>query len=250
MAWQVNRGLKNSISLLHNIAVVLWAVFSTFVFSSAVIAVRPISGRWSRGVARVWCRQLLAVARVKLHVEGLSKIEKNRNYVFVANHQGYFDIPVLYAGLGSAISFIAKKELFSIPFMGWGMAAIGCIKLDRKNARKAKNSIIRAARLLKKSNFSLVLFPEGGTSPTGAVGEFKRGSFALALEAGVPVVPVAISGTRTIYRKATYRINPGTVFLRIGSPIATGATATVGKGDLSELTRESIIRELREIPVK
>ena len=96
----------------------------------------------------------------------MKNVHKNERYVFIANHQSDFDIPVLYEGLFPNLSFIAKKELFMLPFFGWGMAAVGHIWIDRKNARKARKSITRAVNRLKRNHVSLVLFPEGTRSVT------------------------------------------------------------------------------------
>jgi len=181
---------------------------------------------------------------VTLTVKGLAGIDRKAGYVFVANHQSHFDIPVLFAGIGMALSFIAKKELLSIPIFGWGVASIGCIGLDRKNPRKARASITCAVNLLKKDTLSLVLFPEGTRSTSGEVGEFKRGSFTLALEAGVPVVPVAIRGTMDIHRKASHEIRPGAVTITIGAPIPAEEIQKLGKEELSATIRRTIIAEV------
>jgi 1-acyl-sn-glycerol-3-phosphate acyltransferase len=178
---------------------------------------------------------------IRVTTTGGEKLDRKARYVFIANHQSYFDIPVLYAGLPFSLSFIAKKELFFIPFFGWGIAAIGHIWIDRDNARAARKSITRAISKLNRQCISLVLFPEGTRSITGEVGEFKRGSFTLALEAGVPVVPVSILGTRDVLPKKSRRFSPGTTTLVIGDPIVPAELSKLDKTKLSELVRERIV---------
>jgi 1-acyl-sn-glycerol-3-phosphate acyltransferase len=231
---------------LRTVVVSLWVIVSTLVFGIGSIVMCPFSIRAARGCARLWSMQLLFMCNVKVKVEGREKLENDQRYVFVANHQSYFDIPVMYAGLFAGLSFIAKKELFVIPFFGWGMAAVGHIWIDRKNARRARKSITRAVSMLKRNKVSLVLFPEGTRSSSGKVGEFKRASFVLALEAGVPVVPVAICGTRDVQPKSSLKIVPGVVKLVIGDPVPIIPGDGLDKGHLSGLVRETIVRALEK----
>jgi 1-acyl-sn-glycerol-3-phosphate acyltransferase len=246
VAWKIIGGLRSAIMFLYNGALIVWTIASAVTYGFMTMILSPLSGPLARKVARLWCVHLLFLTRVKIVIRGASNIDHKMNYVFVANHQGYFDIPVLYTGIGSAISFIAKKELFSLPFFGWGMAAIGCISIDRKNPRNARASIMRAISVLKKNNLSLVLFPEGTRSQSDKVGEFKRASFTLAREAGVPVVPVAICGTGAIHNKSSNKIRPGTVTLIIGTPITTDKIQKLNKEELSGAVREIIAKAMEK----
>ena len=245
MAQQIRR-INTAGIFLRNVFVSMWVIASTFAFGLGSIVMCPFSIGAARGCARLWSLQLLFICGVKVKVEGLEKINKDGRYVFVANHQSYFDIPVMYAGLFAGLSFIAKKELFLIPFFGWGMAAVGHIWIDRKNARKARKSMTRAVSMLKRNKISLVLFPEGTRSSNGKVGEFKRGSFVLALEAGVPVVPVAICGTREVQSKSTLKIVPGVVKLIIGDPLPIVSGAGLDKVHLSGMVRETIVKAMEK----
>lgn len=245
MAQQIRR-INTAGIFLCNIFISLWVIASTFVFGLGSIVMCPFSISAARGCARLWSLQLLFMCSVKVTVEGREKLKKDQRYVFVANHQSYFDIPVMYAGLFAGLSFIAKKELFLIPFFGWGMAAVGHIWIDRKNARRARKSITRAVSMLKRNKISLVLFPEGTRSVSGKVGEFKRASFVLALEAGVPVVPVAICGTRDVQPKASLKIVPGVVKLIIGDPVPIIPGNGLDKGNLSGMVRELIVKAVEK----
>ncbi len=236
-----DRGVAVAINFLHNLALALWAVISSVAYGSATLLAALFNNRLARFVARLWCIHLLFLCGIRVKTVGGDKLDGRGRYVFIVNHQSYFDIPVLHAGLPYSLSFIAKKELFFIPFFGWGMAAAGHIWIDRQNARAARASITRAIAMLKRKNISLVLFPEGTRSVTGEVGEFKRGSFALAFEAGVPVVPVTICGTRDILPKRSGRFRPGTATLVIGDPIAPAELAGLDKTRLSEIMKERIV---------
>jgi 1-acyl-sn-glycerol-3-phosphate acyltransferase len=232
-------------AVLHNAVVFVWAILSTVSYGTVTILVSIISTRVARHIAHLWCIHLLLLCGVRVRTIGTEKLSQEERYVFIANHQSFFDIPTLYACLRFSLSFIAKKELFFIPFFGWGIAAIGHIWIDRENARRARKSITRAVEKLKRQRISLVLFPEGTRSVTGEVGEFRRGSFTLALEAGVPVVPVSIVGTRDILPKKSLMFAPGTVMVVIGDPISAGDCAKLDKGELSEMLRSRIVNGIK-----
>ncbi len=229
------------LNLAHNIAIFAWAGVSTVVYGTIILLVCLFSNPLARAIAHLWCIHLLTVCGVRVNTRGLEKIHGVDRCVFIVNHQSYFDIPVLYAGLPYALSFIAKKELFFIPFFGWGIAAIGHIWIDRENARAARSSISRAIAMLKRKNISLVLFPEGTRSMTGEVGSFRRGSFTVALEAMVPVIPVSIRGTRDILPKKSGLVRPGKATLVIGDPVLPAQLSGLDKPALSAIVKERIV---------
>jgi 1-acyl-sn-glycerol-3-phosphate acyltransferase len=248
VAWEIKRGLIGCAEAVFSGLLIIYAVITALLTGAATTVIGLFSPGFSRRLARLWSVLLLFFTKVKLSVRGLENIEAEKNYVFIANHQGYYDIPVLYAGLGSSISFIAKKELFSIPFFGWGIASIGCIRMDRKNPRKARESISIAVSMLRKNHMSLVLFPEGTRSVSGAVGEFKRGSFTLALEAGIPVVPIAICGTNRIHKKSSFIVRSASVDLIVGRPIAAEELKKMDKEQLSETMHKVIVGLVEKTP--
>jgi 1-acyl-sn-glycerol-3-phosphate acyltransferase len=231
-----NRGL---ISNFKSIFWLVWVLFSTVTYGIVCIILSAFSRKMARSLGRIWNLHLLGFGGVKIEVRGIEKLDMNARYVFVANHQSALDIPVLIAGLKHQLSFIAKKELFMIPFFGWGIAAMGHIWIDRGNARKAHNSIDRAVRRLRNENISLMLFPEGTRSIDGKLGEFKQASFTLALRAGVQVVPVAIKNAASLLPKSTLFIRPGTVYLEICDPINIEGVE-ITKGELSKQVRETL----------
>jgi 1-acyl-sn-glycerol-3-phosphate acyltransferase len=185
------------------------------------------------------------VAGVKIIVNGKEKLEKNKRYVFICNHQSGLDIPILYNGLSEKICFIAKKELFMIPIFGWGLYFTGHIWIDRSNARKAHRSIEQAVQRLKKDNVSLVLFPEGTRSEDGKVAPFKQGSFALAQKAGVSVVPIGIRGAIGLLPKHSAFVNPGTVYLDICDPVEI--SPDMSKADMAETFHRIISESVEKV---
>ncbi|HEX2955840.1 MAG TPA: lysophospholipid acyltransferase family protein [Chitinispirillaceae bacterium] len=227
-------------STARGLIAIVWTVFSTIVYGIFCISVSLISRKLGRIIVRMWNLHILAVAGVKIVVTGKEKLDKNKRYVFVSNHQSGLDIPILYNGLSEKICFIAKKELFMIPMFGWGLFLTGHIWIDRSNARKAHSSIERAVQRLKKDNVSLILFPEGTRSKDGKVAQFKQGSFALAQKAGVSVVPIAIKGAMGLLPKHSLFVNPGIVHLEIGDPVEV--LPEMSKADMAEKFHQ-IIRD-------
>jgi 1-acyl-sn-glycerol-3-phosphate acyltransferase len=236
-----NSGIERRGSMVHSMAVVLWAAISCILFSIPVFIVSVFSRPAAQSIGRLWLRLIVAVCGLRLQVAGAQQLDPARRYIFIANHQSHLDIPALFSVLPYRLTFIAKRELFLIPFFGWGIGALGHIAIDRSNARKARESFSRAVLRLQREDISLVLFPEGTRSSDGAVGPFKRGSFALALESGLPIVPVAIDGTRAVLPKKGKRITPGSAGIRIGMPIDAAAEGISDKSELAARVRNAII---------
>jgi len=224
-----NRGI---IGMIKTVLIVIWIIFSVIMYGFICLIIGPISKKISRYFEILWASQLLGAAGIKVKVNGLEKLDHEKRYVFIANHQSHIDIPVLFTGLRSHLSFIAKKELFRIPVFGWSMFILGHIWIDRGNARKALKSIQNAVNRLKKDNISLVLFPEGTRSKDGTLGRFKQGSFALVQRAGVEVVPVAIRNTSTLLSKHSLLINSGTAQVTICDPVTISSEQN--KAEISE----------------
>jgi 1-acyl-sn-glycerol-3-phosphate acyltransferase len=181
------------------------------------------TGRFAHGCARLWSRLILVTTGVRVRVEGLEALEPGKTYIFVSNHQSIYDIPVIFWWLPYQLRIIAKESLGSFPFLGWHLRRTGHLLVDRRNPDRS--GILRRWRELVVNGLSLIIFPEGTRSPDGKVGRFKAGSFMLAIEAGLPIVPVSIVGTRHVMRKGRLTVEPGDVMLAIHPPIGARARA-------------------------
>jgi 1-acyl-sn-glycerol-3-phosphate acyltransferase len=174
--------------------------------------------------ARFWATTALFAGDVSLEVDGVEGIPLSP-VIFMSNHQGAFDIPALLRAIPCRFSWLAKKELFSIPLFGHAMVAAGYLAVDRVHGRRALESIRMAANAIRGGT-SVAIFPEGTRSATGQILPFKRGGFILASMAGVPIVPVIISGSRVITPPRTLSICPGTIRVRFLPPLeSAGKTA-------------------------
>ncbi len=178
------------------------------------------TGYFAHACARAWARLILATTGVEVEVNGLERLEPGRTYVFFANHQSIYDIPVLFASMPFQVRIIAKASLGSFPFLGWHLRRTGHMLVDRRRPDRVK--IFGWASRLTSHGLSLIVFPEGTRSVDGTVAAFKGGSFYVALEAGLPVVPIAIAGSRHVMRKGRLMTCPGRVRLTVLDPIGTG----------------------------
>ncbi len=188
-----------------------------------------------------WTRGILASAGVKLDVFGLDNFDPNGTYVFAGNHQSHFDVPIVFSLLPMTVRFFTKKELFRIPLFGSAISAVGMIKIDRTNHEQSVKTMNHAVDTIRKFDVSVVIFPEGTRSPDGKVRTFKKGGFIVAIKGGVPVVPVAISGSHRILKKHTLRVQPGRVKVVFGKPVDTSEMTYRERDHLIQQTRDQII---------
>lgn len=163
-----------------------------------------------------WSPLLLFIANVKVD-KSLLNASDLPPCIFYSNHRSHYDIPTLMFTIPRPLYFLAKKELKSVPFLGWGMMAVGMIFIDRKDRASAIQSMERAGRQIKRGK-SIVTFPEGTRSGNKKLLPFKKGAFHLAKSQKIPLVPIAISGTENILPKHG-KLKSGRVRLTMGTPI-------------------------------
>ena len=178
---------------------------------------------------------------IRVEVDGLDRIPRDRPAVYMSNHQSVFDISAIIATLPVDWRFVAKRELVWIPFFGWALALGDQIIVDRKDREASVRSLARAAERVR-AGANVIIFPEGTRSPDGSLREFKSGGFHLALQAGVPIVPIAVSGSWRISPKRSLRIHSGRVLVRYGEPIETRGLGPDDRALLKRRVREAILR--------
>jgi len=194
--------------------------------------------------AKFGCRVYVWAARARVHISGLEHLDPDQAYVFIANHQSNLDPPMLFSYLGHNVGAIAKIELFRIPIMKQGFPLAHVVPIDRSNRERAIQSTRRGADELRRGH-SIMAFPEGTRSGDGQVMEFKKGVFYMAIEAGVPIVPVVINDTRLVMRKGEKRVIPGDVYLEILPPVSAGGYTMDNVGELIGRVRDLIAERVR-----
>ncbi|NSW87293.1 MAG: 1-acyl-sn-glycerol-3-phosphate acyltransferase [Syntrophobacteraceae bacterium] len=234
-------------AVIRSVFFYLVLIVSTFYMGIAAIITHRLTGRNEKPhlIGRLWARINLWAAGVKVKVRGLGNIDRNRPYVFAANHQSLFDIFVILGALPVQFRWLAKEELFRIFILGPAMTATGYIPIDRTDRRKAFESLNRAAEMVK-GGVSVVIFPEGTRSPDGVMREFKKGGFILAIRSQQPIVPISISGSHHVLsKKGGWIIRPGVIEMTLGVPIPTRGIAPKDRDILAERVREAIGKHLR-----
>jgi 1-acyl-sn-glycerol-3-phosphate acyltransferase len=202
------------------------------------------TGDASMHVARFWAKTLLWITRVKVKVEGLEKIDPKANYIFCANHLSYMDTPVVLTSIRERFRFLAKSELFDIPFLGTHLKQAGHIPVVLDDARASIKTLTRAAQTVRERKISLLIFPEGGRSEDGILQPFKEGAAYIAVKAQVPLVPIALIGTREVLPMHGKVFRSGLVRLRIGNPIPTEGLTLRDRETLTNQIREQIVQLL------
>lgn len=193
------------------------------------------NGHFAHWCARTWSRLILLTTRVRVDTSGLERLEPGRTYVFVSNHQSIYDIPILFWSLPYQLRIIAKESLGRFPFLGWHLRRTGHMLVDRTRPDRAK--IFGWASRLTSNGLSLIVFPEGTRSADGRVGRFKGGSFYLALEAGLPIVPLSVVGSRHVMLKGRLATYPGRVRLIVHDPIDTRGLQGADAREFAERVR-------------
>lgn len=228
-------------NLLCVLSVVVW---TAVLFPLACLAmVVTLDGGVSIWVARrLWAPLLLRVAGARVEVEGRAHVDPGRPLIYACNHQSTLDIPVLFVALPVDLRFVAKEQLRWVPLVGWYLQLAGHVIVDRGNRQRAIASLDRAAKQILRRRISLIVFPEGTRSRDARILPFKHGPFGLALKAGVPVVPVTIEGSARIMPRRSWRISPGVVKVRIGTPIDVRRFDADDRAGLARLVRETIVQ--------
>lgn len=221
-------------------------LFSLTVLTCIIILIGTAVGNgswWGYYPAMVWARVFCLLSLVKVSVKGRENIDKQTSYVFVANHQGSYDIFSVYGYLGHNFKWMMKKSLRKLMLVGYTCEKCGHIFVDRSSPTAIRRTIETAEERLR-DGMSLVVFPEGARTLTGKMGPFKKGAYQLALEFHLPLVPVTIDGSFKVMPRTRYVPRPGHIVLTIHKPIAPPDNEA-DRTEVIERTREAIESSLR-----
>jgi len=227
--------------MFHSVVIVALAVCITALTSACIVVINIFSAaeRLSRRIGCRWAKILLFISGVKIEIIGTENIVPGKPQILMANHQSDFDILICMAGIPVDFIWTAKKELFRIPVFGKAMRMSGFIEIDRQDHAKAIKSLAQAAGKLQEG-ISLAAFPEGTRSRDGKLLPFKQGMFYLAIQTGVPIVPVTIIGSGRIMSKKSLHVNRGEIIMVIDKPIDVSGDTIETRAPLMEKVRDII----------
>ncbi len=219
------------------------------IFGVPVLLIAWLAGKpdlvypWALFGARNWLR----LSGMTISVKGADLLDPKQTYVFVSNHRSYLDTATLFAYTGRRIGVLAKKELLKVPILGYGMGFVNIMAIDRSNRERALETMAAATARIQ-SGISFGVFAEGTRAKPGEFLPFKKGAFYMAVEAGVPIVPVAIKNTDALMGKGTGRAKSGTIEMVLLPSVSTvGLTTDTEVQGLVNQTHSMIARELSEL---
>jgi len=243
MKSHINHPEKRPLALIWSLIFIApLIVLSTTIFglASAVTALFDRQGNVVMNIARAWAGSLLMITRVHVRVEGLENIDANASYVFCSNHLSYMDTPVVLSHIPVHFRFLAKKGLFQIPLLGTHLSQAGHIPVPREDPRAAVKTLSKAAEIIHQRHVSVLIFPEGGRSEDGELHPFKEGAAYIAIKAQVPLVPIALIGTREVLPMGSIEFHSAEVRLCIGDPVPTEGLTLRDRQELTEVAYQQI----------
>ena len=247
MRRKINPILQLLVIIYHITIFLPLGILTTIICCGIVVIQLLIAGnaKWGNYPAKAWARILTILSLVRVKVRGTQNIDPNGSYIFVANHQSIYDIPLVYGWLDNNFKWIMKKELRRLPLIGKTCALMGHIFIDRSNPMRAKQSLEIAKQNLKQGNLSIFLFPEGTRTRDGQLLHFKRGAFTIARDIHLPIVPITINGAYDALPKGLHYITPGTIEMIIHQPIDTTQLSYENLNDLIKQVKTTIQTTLK-----
>jgi 1-acyl-sn-glycerol-3-phosphate acyltransferase len=214
--------------------------FGTLALAASLVAK---TGRTQHRIARLWAKACVRISASPLIIRGAENLRKHPVAVYAANHTSYMDTPVVFSALPFQFRILAKKELWSLPFIGWYLNRSGQIPIDTENPRAALSSLSAGVKALR-GGMPLFVFPEGSRTPNGDLQPFLSGAAFLAIRAQVPLVPVALQGVYDLLPIHTRHFYPGAMILSVADPIDTTGMTIRQADELTARLRGEIARLL------
>lgn len=198
---------------------------------------------WGYWPGMIWGRLFCYVFLIPVRIHGKENIRPGQSYVIVANHQSFFDIFALYGHIGIKFKWLMKKEIGNIPFVGWACKAAGHVCIDRSSAMHSYESLNKVKKQLS-NGMSVIIFPEGTRTPDGRIQKFKRGSFQIAADLQLPVLPVTIKGCYQVMSRHDWHVNRHSIDILINEPQTMTCSAREDASDTS--ARNSLLTRASE----
>ncbi len=214
-------------------------LFLTVLLAPVVSLLSLGDPRWGDPILRFWAKSILSAAAVRVEAQGLENLPPE-SCVLVANHQSNFDVLVILAQIPRHLRFVAKTELYRIPLFGMALRATGNIEVDRSGGERDRKKLEQAIAAVRE-RVSILFFAEGTRSASGALMPFKKGAALLAVQAQVPLVPIAVAGTREILPKKSIWIRGGRrALLKVGKPLSTVGLTIEDRDRLTQLAQNEV----------
>ncbi len=228
--------------LVTAVTAVIFFLLSLF----GLLLPRKLGRRWMLQAPILWSRCILWAARCPVEARFDGPLPEG-GFLLFANHQSTLDIIALFIVMKDRpICFATKRELFSVPVIGWYLTVAGFIEVDRKNRERAIASYAKAGKQIRDEGAVVAIYPEGTRSVDGSILPFKKGPFMLALETQAPIVPCAVDGAQHAVRKHTTKLFGHPIRVRVGAPIETRGLGPDDRDPLLIRTRRSILALHRE----
>ncbi len=200
-------------------------------------------GRLAFVGVRIWAWMVAKSMGLTFSCQGAEKVAPGTSYIVTPNHQSNSDILALVRMLPLEFRWVVKRELLKIPLFGWALARTGAIALNRADRAQSISSLQRAQSKLQ-GGWSVLIYPEGTRSPDGNIQEFKKGAFMMAVQTGIPILPVTCNGAFKVLPRDTIALRPGHITVTIGEPIDTTGLTVEGVPQLMEKTRQEMSKHL------
>lgn len=239
--------MKTLLAIIYEF-VIFFPIFIVITIITALLAIVGCmfgdKSFWGYELPQLWARVTCKLALCKISIKKEVEMDPNKSYVFVGNHQSYFDIFLVYGYLGVKIKWVQKQSLRKIPLVGKACEIIGHVYVDSSSPRATKNTIDKIKSELKEG-YSMTIFPEGQRTRSGKMEKFKKGAFRIADDMKLPIVPITLNGPFDVMRRGSFIIYPAKKMeLIIHEPIDTTNMTPKEETDLMERTRKIVYSDL------
>ncbi len=228
---------------------IIWTAFAvaiiTFIIALPLITTSLFDrkGGYPYWFMRLWAQLVSKAMGLSCSIYGADKIVPGTSYIITPNHQGNADILALVTTLPLRFRWVIKRELLKIPFFGWALGATGAISLNRSNRQQAVRSLKDGTSKLA-GGWSVLIYPEGTRTSDGNLQTFKKGAFMMAVQTGIPILPVTCNGAFKIMPKKTLAFRPGHITVTVGDPVPSKGLTEADVPELIDKTRAAIEKHL------